>query len=95
MSLRSVKVIDVGVFFFLLVIFGAFTHTGAPEKDPQETQRLRAGAGVPADDEGCVLQHQRGQEADGEAGDFGGMAVPHRRLGGGLRLKTPPLDSFK
>lgn len=64
-----------------------FVHAGTAEKDPEETQRLRAGAGVPADDEGRVLQHQRGQEADGEVGDSGGMAVAHRRLGGGLQLE--------
>lgn len=75
-------------FFFLVVIFGVFAHAGAAEKDPQETQWLRAGTGVPADDEGRVLQHQRGQEADGEVGDFRGMAVPHRRLGGGILLET-------
>ncbi|KAK1885248.1 Phosphatidylinositol 345-trisphosphate-dependent Rac exchanger 2 protein [Dissostichus eleginoides] len=38
----------------------------APETDPEEAQRLPSGAGVSAGDEGRVLQHQRGQEADGE-----------------------------
>lgn len=59
---------------------------GAAEKDPEETQRLRPGAGVSAGDEGCLLQHQRSQETDGEVGDFGGMAIPYRGLGGGPQL---------
>lgn len=50
---------------------------GAAEKDSEEAQRLRPGAGVSASDEGRVLQHQRGQETDGEVGDSGGMAVPY------------------
>ncbi|KAF3835872.1 hypothetical protein F7725_028430 [Dissostichus mawsoni] len=54
----------------------------ASETDPEEAQRLPSGAGVSAGDEGRVLQHQRGQEADGEDGDPGGVAVAHRGLGG-------------
>lgn len=65
-----------------------FLRPGAAEKDPEEAQRPRAGAGVSAGDEGRVLQHQRGQEADGEAGDSGGVAVPHRGLGGGRRPRA-------
>lgn len=67
---------------------------GAAEKDPEEAQRPRAGAGVSASDEGRVLQHQRGQEADGEAGDPGGVAVPHRGLGGGRRPQACTQNDF-
>lgn len=71
---------------FHVTFSGICIYAGATEKDPEEAQRLRPGAGVSAGDEGCVLQHQRGQETDGEVGDSGGMAVPYRGLGGGLQI---------
>lgn len=58
---------------------------GAGQEDPRQAPRPPGGAERPAGHEDRVLQHQRDQAADGEAGGPGAAAIPHRRLGGVCR----------
>lgn len=55
---------------------------GAGQEDPWQTPGPPCGPERPAGHEDRVLQHQRDQAADGEAGGAGAAAVPHRGLGG-------------
>lgn len=59
-----------------------FLRLGIAKADPKEACWLPSSRGGSAGHEGCLLQHQRDQEADGEIGRSGTAAVPHRRLGG-------------
>lgn len=55
---------------------------GAGQEDPWQAPRPPRRPERPAGHEDGLLQHQRDQAADGEAGGPGAAAVAHRRLGG-------------
>ena len=58
------------------------SNLGTGQEDPWQAPRPPRGPERPAGHEDRVLQHQRDQAADGEAGGLGAAAVTHRRLGG-------------
>ena len=67
----------------LMSLIPALSSTlGTRQEDPRQAPRPPRGPERPAGHEDRLFQHQRDQEADGEAGGPGAAAVAHRRLGG-------------